>query len=171
MTMTEDVLGRKYVLVFSGIFIFIGGICVLFLKNYVAKVFGIILFWVLIDLIYVTLFIFYLELSVKEFRNKSSTIFSIFYFLGGILGNTMTIYFAHYKAIILTTFFSYLLIIVGVFFLIPRSPYLMLKIKKFQDLRKSLIKIMAVNRCSPEQQAKAEESLKTIVESISLLSF
>ena len=164
--MTEDVLGRKNVLVFSMIFLFIGGVCVLLVKNYVAKVFGILLFWMVNDLMYVSSYLFYLELSVKNFRNKSSTIFSIFYFFGGILGNTMTIYFADYKAIIFTTFLAFVITLTFLFFLVPQSPYLMLKMNKNEDLKKSIKYIMAVNKCTPDVQILAETSIETIIQSI-----
>lgn len=153
-----DSFGRKKILLVSYTICAGAAICIFFTSSVYSKVVGFTLLWSFHMILDITVFIFVNELTIGKVRRNANAILVSSMYLGGTLGNLVTSYLKNYYNLCILVFGGYFVFLVLLIFWIPKSPSLMLKIKAFEDFRKSVEYIRTVN--------KVEEPIKKEIEAI-----
>lgn len=166
----EDYLGRKKVILGSYLFLLIWSICTCLVDNFKTKVVGITILWSFVEVLYSSLFMLFNELSVHNFRDKSNMLFILMYNIGGMIGTVSSSFTSDYKSIVYIFVATYSIMSFMVFIFIPESPYLLVKLRKYTDLRKSFLQMCKSNKLTSLQIKSILSNIDTLIESRDLMN-
>ena len=168
LSMIQDMLGRKKMVLVCFVLPVVGFGCIYFGNSLFIKLVGVMFFWSYMEVLSIALIVLMNELLVNPLRKYSVNMAGISICLMGLLGNFITNYCSSYVTIVLIIFLYYLVGFLFILVLIPESPSYLLKQNKIRELRKVIRKIAQTNGLSGDQTNTVLADLDHVIECKSL---
>ena len=113
-----------------------------------------------------SVFLLFNEISVSDIRNKAGMLFNTMHVIGSVVGTYCTYYFNHYRLIVSIYFTLYVILLVFILCFVPKSPYYLLRSKKYDDLRSCITRMSKTNKLTAEKEELVLEKIEILIKSI-----
>ena len=163
MSMIQDCLGRKQLLLIGFALALIGWACILFSNSLTIELLGLMTLWGYMDVLNTGIYVLSNELLVNPFRNLSINCYGIIICLGGIFGNFLTHFFQNYKTISTAVFICYLMGFLMLALLLCESPSFLLKSLQHKRLKKVIREIGNANNLSESEIQVALNDVDSVI--------